>query len=218
LADPLTSAAVGKGLDEATKKGRELAARFRDRNVAFIQDGATISAVREARKTAEYLTLHRFVQERRERVLLSLGIVWRSYQSDQQRMHKERAKVIKAHGLPGLHLAEAMQAGLLKLIESELERMGLPNNTLEEEMRAVVDEVDRFVTFVQTESTVNEELSLVLHKGRSFFPRVFVVAGSGTAVEVASEVAREANKRLPDYDVRRNQRGQQVAFVFWTKF
>lgn len=214
MPDPLSSAIAGKAADEASKQAKVLAAKLLNRDAAFLQDPSTVASVRDARKTAEYLSLRRFVEDRHERVLLQLGIVWRGYQGDQTRIERERAKVIRAHGLRGLHLAEAMQAGLLALIENELAQIGLSAAALRLEMRAVVDEIDEFVTFIQTESSSTEELSVLMHKARSFYPRVFVVAGSGKAVEVAIEVAREASKRLRDYRVRREQSGQQIAFVF----
>jgi hypothetical protein len=214
---PIVSAAAEKGLEETAKQAKAYAIKFLSRNAAFLQDPSTIASLKDARKSPEYLSMGRYVNDRRGRVLLQLGIVWRSYASNKERMERERSKVIPEHGLPGLHLAEAVQGGLLRLIETALMRMGLSQKVFEAEMRAVVDSIDEYVTFIPAESTEAEELSVILHKARTYYPRVFVVAGSGTAKELAVEVSRLAGKKLPMYELARDDQGQQVAFVFTVK-
>jgi hypothetical protein len=199
-------------------KANELAARFRDRRIAFVQNLDTIQEVKGARRHPEYVMLHRFTRNGDLRVLLALGLVWRTIGGDRPKMERERTLTRRAHGIPGLHLAQAMQSGILLSMHKKLVEIGPRDAVVEGEMRVIIENIDTYVTFIEEGSIGGEEVTLVLHKARTFYPRVFAIAGSGRAREDASTIARDVSKRLErDYTVERIDDGAKRTYVFVIK-
>lgn len=218
MADPITGAAASEAAKQTVATARELVVRFRERKVAFIQDLKTIQDVKGARRHPEYVLLHRFTRDGDLRVLLALGLVWRAFENDRPRMDRERTLTRRAHGISGLHLAQAMQSGILLNMHKKLVELGPRDAVVESEMRAIIEGIDTYVTFVEEGSIGGEEITLILHKARTFYPRVFAIAGSGRAREDASEVAGQVGKRLEAYyAVETMEDGAKLPYVFFLK-
>lgn len=222
MPDPLTSAAaakVGEKLSEgAIAKAKQLATRFRQREVAFIEDPETIKLVTDARKNPEYLLLQRFTKDGGKRALLRLGIILRQFETDASRIDRERRRVLGTHGLAGWHLAQGMEHGILTLLHEALLRLGVGEKALDAEMGAILQSVDRYVNFVTAGTDPGTETTIIAAKARLAFPLAFAVAGSGGAVSVAGETARGLSKVLVDYLPERHDRGTiKVAFIFSQK-
>lgn len=199
----------------ALEKARQLANQFRQREVAFIEDPDTIKLVTDVRKNPEYLLVQRFTKDSGRRTLLRMGIILRQFEKDPSRIDRERARVLRTHGLAGWHLAQAMEHGILTLLHEALLRLGINEKTLESEMGAILSQVDKYVNFVTAETASDAETTIIAAKVRLVFPLAFAIAGSGNAMSVAGETARGLSKMLIEYVPERHDRGNvKVAFLF----
>lgn len=221
MADPVTPAAAGAaaaagsaGAKWGSAKIKELAAKFRNREVAFIENPKIFQATKDARKNAEFARFRRFTSDGSKRVLLQLGIAMRGFQGNSAMVEREARRIIRRHGVSGLHLVEAMQAGLLSTIQDALEKTGMQEEILREEMGLVIENIDRYVAFIQGKDKPEREALVIASQIRSTYPRVFVVAGSGSAGTLAEKIATSVSEYLPDYENQEHTKGHQTVFVF----
>lgn len=204
-------------LDFGAEKVAELARRFKNRELRFIQDERTIEEVRQERHSREYAGYEPYLKSTRTRVPVQLGLALRKTAKDPVIVENLRTKIRKKFGLPGLHLAQAAQAGILSVLMSELRKVET-DHSYEDEVLDVFENIDRYVIFFQATVNVNLESGAVLSRLRTGSPPVFAIAGSGNAIEQAAAVARTVVKAVEDqYEVQKIHKGQEITYVFTLK-
>lgn len=225
--DPGTMAAgagVALAKGAAATAGRELSAearaqaqsfleKFRHGDIAGINDPATVVVVKEARKTREYTLFYKYARPA-HRALIAAGIALRRIEKDQAAVHSLREDLLGSDGPRGLHLAEATQHGILLVIHDFLVRDGIGEKAFSDRCRALLENIDAFVTFVRWESRPDLEMTVILTKIKMNWPFVYVIAGSGKAMDLAAEVAQGVARGLPEYRPTRTPGDQKLSFVF----
>lgn len=221
--DAAAGAAGGAVLGWALDKIPGFIERFRNRQLAFIEDEETIAVVRDSRKGAEFSHFKNYASGSRMRVLLQVGLALRRMdrRGDQEGVQDLREKILHKYQTPGLHLAEAVQSGMLSLIHEELLKMELSENELDEEMQTVFENIDWHVAFIEEASDIDKKANEVQTHINRNYPKVFIVAGSGKAVRIALEIAHQVAREATDYEPSRWQEPEnpdlepdKVAIIF----
>lgn len=211
LAEGMTRAALDFGKDSIVA----LAQRFRDRELRFIQDEATIENVRQERHSREYAGYEPFLKSAQTRVPVQMGLFLRKHARDAVIVENLRSKVRRRFKTPGLHLAQAAQAGLLNVLMGELRKVETPGRTYEEEVLQLFESIDDYAMFLETGANVDAEVHAAHARLRNSRPPVLAIAASGQAMDVAERVARGLLGSIgEDYEVQKVQKGQEIAYVF----
>lgn len=197
--DPASAAAAAlKAGPWISEKAAELVRAFRNGKIAFAGK-ENIPLIREARKTRESSNLTQFVSGSRERALIQSGIALRQVEDDSGRRKRFRDAIHSEFGSKGLHLAQAIQAGIPLWIQQILMEAGLTTKDYESKMRHVLANIDHYVSFIESTASADAEAQTIHTLIRTNHPEVFVVAGKGYAKGDALEVARRLREKVLDY-------------------
>ena len=108
IIDPIESAAKGatKGfLEFSEEKLKQLAQKFKDRDLAFIEDSETIDEAKEIRKQSEYSIFADVIKDKDKRTQFLMGLTLRKQEARRDDTAPLIQKIIKKYNQVGLHLA-----------------------------------------------------------------------------------------------------------------
>ncbi len=127
-----------------------------------------------------------------------------------------RRRIYRRYGAEALHLAQAVQSGVLVHLKAQLERSGLAEADVDGVLRDVFEDIDRYVRFIQTDDDPDTGANACHAILSAHRPRVFAVAGSGDARDIAGETAKMLTSMVKDYDVSRilEEASATLFFVF----
>lgn len=223
MEDPTTASALGgaagaigaKAIDWTAEKAKELAQRFKDRELAFIENPEDVEVVKRVRKTAEYEFLREYAPSSKHRVIMQMGPALRHAENDPDRVQRLRDAIKRAHGVEGLRLAECVQSGIFQLMYDRLLHEGVSEEKLEQILQHAIRNIDDYVLFVKEVMDPRSESQTAKTRIDTEKPPIFVVASRGSASEVAREIARNLRANLLDYqEPRRVEEDHLLMVVF----
>ncbi len=218
--DPLASATEGvtKGiLDWTSEKVNDFIKKFRDKELAFIQDAKTIELVREQYNSGESKFYNLHIKDKNLLFLVKLGLVLRKIENDSDRQKNLREKIFRKSGILGLHIAEFVQNGILNrylgLLIEEITSIENLQNHIEDILR----NIEKYVLFVQANSNGFEILKKVNAIVLSHSPCIFIVSGFGNAAKLVSDITDLLADTMKDYNFERFSSGEKEILFFRRK-
>ena len=192
--------------------------RIRSRDVAFVQDPASIKLIREERKGEEWGFLREHVVDEKLRILVIMGLTLRRLEkarSDLQRLHDLRDQVRRKYGTAGLQAAELVQRGILGIFLARFLRDSRSHADIVSAVEELLERVEEYTEFVQASDSVRETVKELAVRIVARTPRMFIILGYGEAKDKAKKVLDELLKALPKtYDAEINETGKTFsAFV-----
>lgn len=171
-------AGITKGsLDWSKDQIRGLVAKFRDRSLAFIEDRETIELVREQRHSTEWQILSQYVKDRRLRIVAQAGLSLRKLEDDKEKVDRLRMKIRKAHGVEGLHIAEAVQNGVLSTfigIDSPLSDSPVD---MTNQIERLLNNVEKYIVFISPEDNVDHRVREIETRLMADVPNTLILYG-----------------------------------------
>ncbi|VVB73894.1 Uncharacterised protein [uncultured archaeon] len=217
--DPVESAAKGvaKGVTEAVLSStqiKDLIKRFQNGELAFIGDQETINVVKSERQKPEFELFRKYIKNRNIRLQIEMGFALMRLEERGNRKKQDHLKqvILSEFGKSGLHVAELVLTGTFTRYINLL--LGTTSNEkeLENGVQTVLTDIDRYVIFVKSESTI-KEVSKALEIRLITLPNAVIVFSRGQKPQsIASQAISEIAKTIKDYtfeiqiDSKRNQR------------
>ena len=145
---PLAEATYGT-LEWTKDKILNVVARFRNKDLAFVEDPETIELVREQRHSTEWQILSEYLKDKRLRIIAQIGLSLRKLENDRGKVDKLRIKILKRYGQEGLHIAEAVQNEVLSTFIGVDSPLSKSPADLTNQIEKLLNNVDKFIVFVK---------------------------------------------------------------------
>jgi hypothetical protein len=189
-------------LEWTEDKVKELVTKFRNRDIAFVEDSEIINVVKEQRKTPEWEYFKQNVEDQDIRILFQMGLTLRKLEQDIRKREDLRNKIFKKYDKKGLHVAEVVQNGIFsRFLGTILERSQTPQK-LKEEILDLFKNIDNRAVFIQArydEKYVKRRTDEIVAKINAHSPDVFVISSVGRARDICKKIAKSVMNKISDY-------------------
>ncbi len=217
--DPVESVAKGtiEGfLNWGEEFIKELAIKFKDKKLAFIQDEKTISRVKEQYRSGELSFYKEYIENKEMLFLLKMGLTLRSLERDNDGERKQnlRTKIFNNYQVKGLHIAQFVENGSLNryigiLIDDIISLVNFKKDILN-----ILENIEKHVLFVKTldsETNIIQQATtaITLH-----FPMIFIISGIASAAISVKNCEEKLKELLPDYSIKRISEGEKETLFF----
>jgi len=218
--DPVESAAKGitKGAlewtkDEIGQKVKDLITKFRNKDIAFVEDVETIKIAKEQLSTSEWMLFSSYVKDKKLRILFRLGLTLRRLEETGKPFDDLKIKIIKKYDVEGFHIAQCVQSGIFsKYIGNVLERATTPEK-LKFEMENLFKSIENTVVFIQTTDKEKERTAEIIAKLRANSPKMFIISSMGEAtMKKCESIADNIMKTVSNYNFELYQTGKRKIF------
>ncbi len=190
------------------KKIKELAINFINKRNSFLEDTTIISSARKDYSSDEMKLYKRYVADKDLRRLIGFGITLRKI-NDLDKRDLFRGRVLGKFKTEGLHLVQFIENGLL----SELIAFSSKEN-LEYEVNEVLNNIEKYVLFVQTTDDFNlieEKIKIKIHSNN---PYVFIISAMGPAINVLKNCEDKLKNLLKNYKLKKISDDECENFFF----
>ncbi len=184
--DPLANASRGVALaviDYSTEKIKQLARKFRDKSLYFIEDEDTLQVVKEQRKKGEWVLFREYVGDKTYHILFQIGLTIRAYERQGKDFPHLRTKVYNKYERKGLYITNFVQNGLFSKYIGNLLSKPIGVNQIKAEIKNLFDHIERTVIFIKTEddNNIDHKVQEILAKIRAHSPQTFIISSIGAA-------------------------------------
>lgn len=206
-------ASVSKGVTEGIinwteEKAKGLVKKFRNRELAFIEDPETINLAKKQRRTSEWELFKRYVDAYHLRVIFSLGLTLRTLEKRGKPVDKLRRNIQMKYGSKGLHIAYFVQNGFFgRLLGNILEREQTPDK-LSKAILNMFTNIENTVVFVSSRDTkedLEKKAKQIIIKINSHNPKTFIISSIGRATGKCSKVRKMVMKNISGYTLELNK-------------
>ncbi len=216
--DPLASiskgAAVGV-LNWGSERISGLVQKFKNRDLAFIEDYETINSVKEQRKTGEWDLFKKYIQDKDYHILFQMGLTLRANEKEGKNYDSIIKKILKKFDINGLHVAYFCANGLFgKYVSLVLER-GYSAERVSKDLTELFSDIDKRVSFIQKDDMVKEKAVEIVTKIHSNNPDIFILSSSySTAMQKCRTAKEEILGEISGYDCEEfNAPNRQIYFI-----
>ena len=202
--DPLAS--VSKGITEGTlswteSKIKEFIIKFRNRDIAFVEDIKTIEIIKKQRKTSEWNLFKENIKDKALRILFQMGLTLRKLEDDKKARESLREKILNKYGSKGLHFAQFIQNRFFpKYLGNIVERVATPQQ-LTLEMENSFNNIENTVMFIKQYDDIDKRTEQIVTKINANSPKTFIICSSRSAMGKCEKIKKKVMNRISDYDV-----------------
>lgn len=218
--DFIASTAEGatKGfLEFSAEKINDWLKKFKNKELAFIQDKKTIDIVREQYNSGESKFYKTYINDPHLLFLIRMGLTLRRLEDDKERQLSLRDRIFRKYKVGGLHIAEFVQNGILNRYAGILIEELTSIENLQNEIEEVLKNIDKYTIFVQANSTQIEILKKINIIISSHSPCIFIISGFKNAAKLVSDSLENFKEILKDYDFERFSSGEKEILFFKRK-
>ncbi|MFH0927782.1 MAG: hypothetical protein V1822_04340 [Candidatus Micrarchaeota archaeon] len=188
--DPLKSIANGATnatLNYLDGKISDLIKKFRQGDLAFIEDQETIDIVKTQRRKPAWKIYREYIKDKDLLLQIEMGFSLKALEKSPNKLHDLKSKILHKYDTNGLHVAELSQNGLIEkylmfLIEETSEEKELQGN-----IEDLLNNIDRYVNFIKNDHDAHKCTEGILAKIRAFNPKAFIVFSKGTDANAKSK-------------------------------
>lgn len=200
--DPIRSTVAGF-MDWTEDKVRELATKFKNKDVAFIKDVEIINIAKEQRTKSEWLLFKQNIKDKELRIIFQMGMTLRRL--DEQKMQLEiedlKRKIIEKYDTKGLHMAQIVQNGVFnKYVGNILDKSPTPER-LKHEIEDLFRNIETRNVFVRAGDNVDTRVREITTKVFASSPKTFIISSKGSANIECSKIISEVMKILTSYKI-----------------
>lgn len=201
--DPVfTSASEGitKGLLNWTKEQvSEYIFKLKNKDVAFIRDKDDIELIRQQRKTAEWEIYSRFIEDKKLKILVELGLSLRKWESDPNKLVSVRTKISSKFTASGLHIAQFIQNDFLNKYLGAILAKVTSKSELTKNIEDILNNVDKYCVFVKEEDNVENRAKEIIIRIQANAPSTFILSSKKSAITVAKNIQNIVKKSINGY-------------------
>ncbi len=209
---------TAKGVLEHTEERiAELVRRFRNREVAFVEDKSSVEVIKRERESAEYKMMIQYVPKGWLRILFQVGLSLREMEGNQNKVTMLKDDIYGKFGTAGVHIAELTQRGIItQLIAHLVKILGSPAD-VRAKLVAFLDQVDYLTMFVTKADSkvVESKYRLIVQRVENNPTHMMILFGSGYAKSVLLNILKRVKEDSRKYLLEVQEEGLQlIAFVF----
>lgn len=217
--EPLEDVAKGavKGvLEWGSDFVRNIAKKFKEKEVSFIEDEKTLNIAREQYDSGELQIYKCYIAEKEKLMILRMGLVLRKLEKNGERDKKQklRENIMKRYDVRALHVAQFVENGVLnRYIGILLDEIGSIEK-FKEMLNDVIENIEKYVLFVKEHDTERFILESSLRITSTNLSMIFIVSGMGSAAERMKEIEPKLVALLENYELERMSKGDNENLFF----
>ncbi len=221
--DAIEKAAKGatEGVLDWTKENLKelvpaLVKRFRNREVAFVQNKKTADSIQKQNQTSEYKMLCTFIPKGPFRVLIRAGLALREIEGNRDEVAQLKDNIHAKYQKAGVRIAELAQIGITKQLVEYLVEVYKNPTDVKERVLAFFNQADQLTIFITKEDEDRAERmsKLVMERVDTNPSGMVILFASGSAVSVAVKILKIIKHDPLRYPIKITETGRQlVAFI-----
>jgi hypothetical protein len=216
--DIIASATKG-ALDWTKEEIIGIVKRIQNKDLAFIEDSETIEIVRSERSSQEWHILSTYVLDKDLRIIAQMGLTLRRMENDHNGVSNLRNKILKVYGVEGLHIAEAVQNGVLGTFINIGSSQSQSETDLIQRIEKVLREVDKYIVFVSADDSIDHRVKELETRLYADVPDTIILYGcKPDAIEKVRSTSKRLYKTFKDrYDFNANEQTDLKIIIVLTK-
>ncbi|MGD9275637.1 MAG: hypothetical protein PVJ67_00530 [Candidatus Pacearchaeota archaeon] len=217
--DPIESASKGATqgfLQWGEDFIKRLATKFRDKELAFIQDEKTIQRVKEQYKSGELAFYKVYIEDKEMLFLLKMGLTLRSLERDKEEDRKQnlRTKIFNKYDVKGLHIAQFVENGILNRYIGIIIDNIISVEKFKKDILDILGNIEKHVLFVKKDDVPRAVIKQVLTIISSNSSMIFIVSGISSAAKVVRDCEESLCELLKDYELEKMSSGERESLFF----
>ena len=216
---------LGEGIGKGAVKGvlewgenviKDLAKKFKEREINFIEDKNTLEIAREQYNSGELQIYKHYIEDKTKLMILRMGLVLRKLQRLGERDRKQRLRedIMKKYEIKGLHIAQFVENGVLNRYIGILLDDISSIEKFKERINEIINNIEKYVLFVKSGDDERFILDFCLKTTTSNLSMIFIVSGMGSAVEIIKRVEMRLVALLRDYELEKMSKGDNENLFF----
>lgn len=205
--EPNQTADIAKGvtkgvLDWSLDKIKELARRFRNREINFIKDVETINIAKEQRIASEWEIFKHYISDRDFRVLFQMGLTLRRLERDEKKEKLDglREKIKNRYDTKGLHIAQIVQSGIFNKYIGIVLGTTTTSQKLRFEINNLFESIEKTIVFIQMTDDVDKKIKEIDIKINANSPKTFIISSFGTTMATCEEIKDGVMEEISGYE------------------
>ncbi|MDR2699280.1 MAG: hypothetical protein LBC12_00405 [Nitrososphaerota archaeon] len=188
-------------LNWTKESAKDVARKFRDHKLSFVQDSEVIETAKEQKGTTEYSIFRHYVTDGDLCVLFQMGLTLRKVEADKDKRDKLRERVLKKFGDEGLHIAQFVQNGLFGKYFAVIMERGLTSEQISKEITDLFNNIELTNSYIKSVDTVKVEVETIVTRIRSRSPNTYIISGSSSAIVKCRQVKDRVMANISGYTV-----------------
>ena len=220
--DPIESVTKGavKGVLEWGESFiKNLARRFKEKEVSFINDKDTLELAKDDYNSGELQVYRHYIDDKKQLMILRMGLVLRRLEKEGARERKQRLRedIMKKFEVRGLHVAQFVENGVLnRYIGILLDDIDSIDN-FKKRINDIVNNIEKYVIFVKSTDSERLILDSALRITTSNLSMIFIISGMGSATELIHKTEQRLIALLKDYELEKMSKKSQENLFFKRK-
>jgi len=201
--DPVASATEGvtRGfLGWTADRIKEYVVKFRNRELAFIDDVETINTAKEQRKTSEWGVFKKYIDDSDLRILFQMGLTLRKLEKHSKRLESLREKIKNKYKLKGLHFAQFIQNGFFLRYYTHLLEKGITPEELKTAVPDMLENIENTVIFISQSDDEEIKTDQITTKIYAHNPNTFIICSTKSTMGKCETIKRKVMKRITGYE------------------
>ncbi len=195
---------------------KRITSKFRDKELAFIQDEKTIKRVKEQYHSGELSFYQKYIEDKEVLFLLKMGLTLRSLEKEKEEERKKnlRTKIFSRYGVEGLHVAQFVENGILNRYIGILIEDIVSIDKFKKDIMNILKNIEKHVLFVRRE---DKEIEVVKQSATiisAHLPMIFIISGISSAAEIVRNCETKLKQFLSDYILEKISSGEKETIFF----
>ncbi|MEK6820059.1 MAG: hypothetical protein AABY03_02595 [Nanoarchaeota archaeon] len=215
-----------KNISEGITKGilswsleqiKSFAVKFKEKELAFIQDKKTIEIVKEQYLSGELAVYRRYVEDNNMLFLLKMGLTLRRLEDDVDRKKNLKDKIFGKYGAKGLHITQFVENGILNRYIGILIENITSIEKFKQDIKSILENIDKYVLFVKKDDNDRYILNHSNVTTTAHPSRIFIVSGISNAAKLVRSCEDKLKNLLTDYELEKISSGEKEILFFKRK-
>lgn len=199
--DPITKMAEGATtavIKLTAAQVKKLVSRFKNKDIAFIEDEDIIQRIKEQRVTPSWMFYETYVKDPNLRIQIQLGLALRGYtkNNDRHNIDRLRGKIIRKYDLAGVHIAEYVSSNVLSKYIGTLIDTSFSTQQIIDKVTGVLKNIERDVLFVTNGSNVEATASLIIQRININVPNSLIITSARGAMKMHNKILDKLNGKI----------------------
>jgi len=212
---------VGKGVIKGALEWGEtfiknLANKFREKEISFIEDKNTLEIAKEQYNSGELQIYKNYIENKDKLMIIRMGLVLRKLEklSEKERKQKLREDIMKKYEVKGLHIAQFVENGILNRYIGILLDDISSIEKFKERINEIINNIEKYVLFVRSDNDERFILDFCFRTTTSNLSMIFIVSGMGSAGEIIRKIEGKLTALLKDYELEKMSKGNNENLFF----
>ena len=215
----------GEGIGKGAVKGalewgenfiKDLAKRFKEKGINFIEDKNTLEIAREQYNSGELQIYKHYIENKNKLMILRIGLVLRKLErlGEKERKQKLREDIMKKYEIKGLHIAQFVENGILNRYIGILLDNICSIEKFKERINEIIDNIEKYVLFVKSEDNERFILDHSLRTTTANLSMIFIISGIFSAAKIVQNCEERLKELLVDYELEKMSTGEKEILFF----